>query len=321
MQDISDVFELRTAKEWLRDSKKIPIAPLLGELWAESEIAVIFGKSGTGKSIFAVQLADQLARGGHGLEPFATYKGPQKVVYLDLERTSTQFIKRYSPERDPETHKITGKPYGFSYNLIRVEPKHEGKMEPAKIGELIAATGAKVLVIDSLAYLMQQPTAREAAALLQELRKIRNRFGISMLLIMNATRSKAIRPLTLADLPFSAAITAAVDSVFAIGKCTSRDGGRYIKHLKSAGRDVTIGSEHVPYYSLKHRDGNFPAFDFVGFSDESAVIANDGGRWERLRLNDVTDLRREGMTIREIAAELGMSRSAVHRRLRIADRA
>ena len=187
-------------------------------------------------------------------------------VYLDLERTAEQFIKRYSPERDPETNRIMGKPYGFSYNLIRVEPKNEAQMEPEKIAELVAATGAKVLVIDSLAYFMKYSVPREAAVLMMELRRIRKRFGISILLIIHATRSKAVRPITLADLPCSAVIAAAADSVFAIGRCTSRHNGRYIKHLKSAGRDTILEAEHVPYFVVAHRDGNFPALDFVNYT-------------------------------------------------------
>lgn len=317
--DVSDIFDLKPAKEWLRNAKKIPRGALLGELWAENEIAVLFGRSGAGKSIFAVQLGDQLARGGIGPEPFSSYTSALKTVYLDLERPAEQFIKCYSPERDPETRRIMGKPYGFSHNLIRVEPKNDAKMDLGKVAGLVEATGAKVLIIDGLAYFLKYTVPREAAEVMKELRRIRKRFGVSILVTMNATRSVARRPLNLADLPCSSVIAAAADSVFAIGKCTSRHNGRYIKHLKAGSRDTPLGAEYVPYFVTEHRDGNFPSFKFIDFCEETAVIAPDGGAWERWRMKDVQRLRNEGLTIRAIAEELGMSRSAVHRRLRIAD--
>lgn len=315
--NISELFEIKAARELLRGAKKIPRGTLLGELWGTGEIAVVFGGTAAGKSIFAVQLAEALA-GGRSVEPFSNVGGQQKVIYLDLERPAAQFIKRYSPEPDPETHRITGEPYKFSLNLTRVGPKNEARMEPEALGSLIAATGARVLVIDNLQYFMKYGVPREAAAVMRELRRLRNRLGISILVTMNATRSAGKRGITAADLPCSAVITAAADSVFAIGRCVSRSHGRYIKHVKAGSQDTALGADHVAYFVIEHRDGNFPAFKFINYTTEEAALAADGGRWESRRLNDVNTLREQGMTIRAIAERLGMSRSAVHRRTKIA---
>jgi KaiC/GvpD/RAD55 family RecA-like ATPase len=316
-QGISDIFECRPAREWLRGAKKLPRAPLVGELWAEGEIAVMFGRTGAGKSIFAVQLAEAIAR-GRAVEPFQNLSGQNNVVYVDLERPAAQFIKRYSAEMDPETYRTAGPSYKFALNLIRVEPKNEARMEPDKLARLIEATGAKVLIIDGLAYFFKYTIPREAAAVMLELRRLRKRFGISILVTMNATRSAARRPITPADLPCSAVITAAADTVFAIGRCVSRPNGRYIKQLKSGSRDTALDAGHVPYFRLIQQNGNFPAFDFVNYTTEAAILASDGGAWEYNRLHEIRTLRDKGLTIRAIAAHLAMSRSAVHRLLSIA---
>lgn len=314
--DVNDLFEVRTARDWFRDEKSVSRATLFGELWGDGEIAVVFGRTGSGKSLLAVQIAEAIARGQH-VEPFENTTGRQTVVLLDLQRTAEQFIKRYSPEFDPETFKRTGRPYKFSLNLIRVEPKHEVPMEPESIAKLIETTGARVLVIDHLQYFMKYGAPREAAAIMRELRRLRRRYGVSILATMNTTRAVQKRGITAADLPCSAAITAAADSVFAVGRCTSRSNGRYIKHIKTGSQDTALDAEHVPYCSLDRRDGTFPELKFVGYTRETDVLLPDDGRWERGRLHDVKALREQGFTIRAIAEQLGMSRSAVHRHIKI----
>ena len=50
----------------------------------EKELTILCADTGIGKSIFAVQIAEEIARSGH------------KVLYLDLELSDKQFEGRYS---------------------------------------------------------------------------------------------------------------------------------------------------------------------------------------------------------------------------------
>jgi len=69
---------------------------LFDEFWREGELAMMFGASGTGKSILAVQIGEALAR-GRALDGFRMPRTRrQKVLYVDLDTSAKRFRTRYS---------------------------------------------------------------------------------------------------------------------------------------------------------------------------------------------------------------------------------
>ena len=57
-------YESRTLNQWIELAKHQPVPRLLfGEFWIEGELAVMFGDTGAGKSLLAVQIAESIARG------------------------------------------------------------------------------------------------------------------------------------------------------------------------------------------------------------------------------------------------------------------
>ena len=75
---------------------------LYKKLWNEGEICVLFAKSNLGKSILAVQIAEEIARSG------------KLVNYLDYELEAKQFQQRYCNEMIQVI-------YIFSDNLFRAD--------------------------------------------------------------------------------------------------------------------------------------------------------------------------------------------------------
>src|SRR5580765_3916158 len=84
-----------------------PPEMLFDEFWREGELALLFGASGTGKSVLAVQIADAIAR-GRPIDGFRMSEKRQKVLYVDLDLSEMQFRVRYNND---------GKHYKFSENL------------------------------------------------------------------------------------------------------------------------------------------------------------------------------------------------------------
>src|SRR5688500_924233 len=120
-------FELASGPGLHARADKTPPAELFGPLWREGELAVLTGPAGSGKSTLAVQIADAIARGNNGSPPYtggvsaaapllpeegwprASEAGvvgvdgvvlplsrrknkPQKVLFVDFERTPAQFF-------------------------------------------------------------------------------------------------------------------------------------------------------------------------------------------------------------------------------------
>src|SRR5687767_10426713 len=82
---------LRKANECVAEGKRAkPQAPLFDEFWREGELAMLFGASGAGKSLLAVQIADALAR-GTPLDGFVMPRSRRKVLYVDLDLSDAQF--------------------------------------------------------------------------------------------------------------------------------------------------------------------------------------------------------------------------------------
>lgn len=306
-----DIFEVRPASEWLNEVKEFP-KMLLGDLWLEGEISVFFGESGAGKSLLAAQIGDAIAR-GRALEPFEMTAEAQKVLYIDLAQSGTQFARRFSTENGkPKASKL-------SPNLIRVALKHAIHVAPAKLGPLVERTGARVLIIDNLAFMQRYSLPRETAMVMRELRRLRQRYSLSILVLMNTSRAMQRRGIVAADIPGSVAVTSFADNIFAIGRSGSRSAVRYVKHIKHGSDDIAYGAAHVPYFEIKRNGGGFPTFCHLGYAGEMSVRAhdNDHHEWERIR--EIQRLsKEEKMTIRQIAEGLNMSRSVVHRLLQMA---
>ncbi len=80
-----DALIVRPVSAWMDEAARLPAArPLLGSLWFEGEMSILFASTNVGKSILAVQIAEALASGrpvpGFGMEAEA---GP--VLYVDCE--------------------------------------------------------------------------------------------------------------------------------------------------------------------------------------------------------------------------------------------
>ncbi|HSU26569.1 MAG TPA: AAA family ATPase, partial [Pyrinomonadaceae bacterium] len=121
---------------------------LFDEFWREGELAMMFGASGTGKSILAVQIGEALAR-GRALDGFRMPRTRrQKVLYVDLDTSAKRFRTRYStPSVDGA---LEPRLYRFAENFYRDTPPSIGKLIEW-LREMVRERGFRVVIIDSLA--------------------------------------------------------------------------------------------------------------------------------------------------------------------------
>ncbi len=281
--------------------------PLFGDLWMTGEISVMFGEAGCGKSILGVHIADAVAR-GIAIEPFENDAGRQKVLYLDLGSSPGHFTRRYNPDEGSRR----SKPWAFSKNLVHFRPSNR-EIGVADLEPLIERTGARVLIIDSLAHLMRSvASSKEAASVMRELRRLRRLYGLSILVVADATRmTPARRGIEVSDLPFAGMLALFADNVFAIGRAGADPAGRYIKHIKPGATPLIYGAAHVPWFRITKR-ANFTRFQFQSFARETVLRGgdNDRGEWDLVRR--IRELSAK-MSVRKIAAMLKMSKSTVQR--------
>ena len=82
----------KSINQSMKEAKNKPVPTILwgddgngNGLWYENELAVLFGRTNTGKSIYAVQIAEHITKNLN--------KG---VLYIDLEMSMKQFQQRYT---------------------------------------------------------------------------------------------------------------------------------------------------------------------------------------------------------------------------------
>ncbi len=269
--------------------------------WYEGEVACLFADSNVGKSILALQIAEQIA-------------ADQLVIYYDFELSDIQLRSRYA-DRD-EAHQ-------FPDNLYRgyIDPTKitDGDFEAALLRDIEQSAlilKAKIIIIDNLTYMCNDSEKGDAAGrLMMKLTLLKKKYGWSTLVIAHTPKrdeKEAIEPRHLAG---SKKLYNFFDSVFALGKSCQDPSYRYLKLLKTRMDENHHGENNVLILQLdKASDGNLhylvkgeePEKDQLG---DLQTVSCDAET-----IKQIIEMKEAGKSFREIAKALdGVSKSKAQR--------
>ena len=271
---------------------------LYKRLWYESEICVLFAMSNLGKSILAVQIANEIAKSG------------KLVNYLDYELEDKQFQQRYTNNRTKQMFK-------FSDNLFRANLSidfaldNNGRVERFfnKLEEL-SKKGVKIFILDNITSLVDKIENGDVVLdFMRRLKQLKEKYGLSILIVAHTTKKRDSTPLTQDNLAGSKKLMNFVDSAFAIGKSLVETDVKYIKQLKVRYGKFTNDEDNVLLCKIVKED-NFPHFVECGYAVEKDLlntkksIANEG---KRELMHAAYVLHTQGVSNRKIGRELGVS--------------
>ena len=243
---------------------------LFDEFWREGELALLFGASGTGKSILATQIADALSRG----EPIDGFQMPFrrfKVLYVDMGQTDRQFQARYM---HVSKDCIKMRPYRFSANFSRGEPK-PGVELSKWLRDVIAKNGYQVVIIDDLSAIKNTyDGTRETLKLMRELKRLTMEKDVSILVLACSEEPGRSGEVSEVDLRRSRILCSAAGSVFAIGQEVKRPDVRYIVQTRSKNAPIVWTHANAPACKMWRDESGFLGFDF----DERFVRPMDDDR-------------------------------------------
>ena len=293
------MLTLRSANRTLQEAALRPDpVNLYHELWYEGEVCCLFADSNLGKSIYAVQMADDIAQ-------------TQNVLYVDCELSDKQFQLRYT---DP----ANGKLYQFPEALTRAEINPE-KMNLKNfeeeiirnIEEAALSTGSRVIIIDNLTYLCNNSEKGDVAGLFMiSLMNLKKKYGWSLLIIAHTPKRSLTSPITQNDLAGSKKLYNFFDSVFAIGKSARDESLRYVKQVKVRAGAYRYDGDNVILYEIVHDRENV-RFEFKGFANEKVHLKESDDKEKNTLLENVMALVDKGKSYRDIAQALGISKSLV----------
>lgn len=305
---------VKPANKWIKEAKDRPIPKrLFGDLWYEGEVCILFADTNLGKSMLAIQIADSISRGTE-IQGFSMEAKPLLVLYVDCESSEKQFELRYSCNY--LNH------YVFSDNFLRVEINqdtdipNESDFEAYLLKSLeqcVIETGAKILIVDNITYLRNATeTAKDALPLMKKLKALKNKYGLSILVLAHTPKRDLSKPITRNDLQGSKMLINFCDSCFAIGECSSDKNLRYIKQIKQRNCENLYGADNVCVFKIV-KPGNFLHFEFVGYSTEKEHLRVPSDSANPELVAEVKKLKEEGSSVRKIADELNISKSTVQR--------
>ena len=288
-------------------------------LWFENEFAILFGRTNTGKSLYAVQIAEHIS-GQLG----------KTVLYLDLELSMKQFQERYT-SKDGELHVWPDNLHRPDLSMIGDGLYDSDKFLPL-IRRMMAKVNARVLILDNLTFLVNNGgmKAEDVKPICQEFCSWAKE-GYSILVVNHTPKIQPFTPLDINHCLGSSMLTNFVQSVFAIGTDSSNPStGRYVMQLKSRnGRIVWDGNHVIPYVIDKTLAPTMLRFiqpvqlHQTGMDTQIPIqtarecdLLKDA---DNMQLEQIRKLHGQGMSNRKIAGELNLSPTTVGKRLKEMD--
>lgn len=299
------LLTIQEANVWINDSLKTPDPRMFfNDLIVENENTVIFAASNVGKSILAVQIAEDIAK-------------VEKVLYVDMELSSKQFQMRYTDEH-------SGKAHIFPRNFTRAEIDPELMMEANLEEELFdsiesaAKKGVKFFLIDNLTCLCNgAESGSKAADFMKKLIRLKKIYGLTTVVIAHTPKRKGWKPITQNDLAGSAKLINFFDAGIALARSAKDNNLRYLKQVKVRTGEFLYDSDNVLLLDANKDDG-YLKFDVIGCGNEDEHLEKLTGGEAADEIMEILMMHRDGKSVRQIAEEMNLSKSAVDRRLQAA---
>ena len=289
-------FHVEPMTKCIEDAHLLPpLIPLYPDIVLEGDLSIIFGQSGVGKTIFAMQIARYIAESG------------KRLLYVDCEMTPRQLGNRYETPNFPPT-------------FLRAEMDREHPAEDVLKGieEVAVANHVEVVFIDNITALGQSlDRSADAGALMASLNTLKKKYNWTLVVLNHVPKMFSGNvPLSLSAMQGSAKINQLIDDAIGIAQSSIDSNLVYVKQCKWRNGELTMGADHVAVYErCKDENGNL-GFISRGFGTEQEHLSIENSNEREEMKARVRELSNKGMTQTAIANQLGISQSKVSRLLK-----
>lgn len=289
-------FRVASMNEYLEKAKALPpLVVLYPNIVLEGDLCIIFGQSGIGKTIFAMQVARDIAAKG------------KRVLYLDFEMSERQLALRYNTPNFPPT-------------FFRAELKTDSLVDNIlmEIERAAVENHAEVLFIDNITALGQSlDKGLEAGTLMTSLNALKKEHGWTLVVLNHVPkRYSGAMPLSLEAIQGSAKLNQLVDDAIGLGVSSKDHSVVYVKQCKWRNGEMELYADHVAVYErTKDELGNL-GFSFRDYGSERELLVVETGNGQDDLKASVSSLHGQGCTQQQIADQLNISQSKVSRILK-----
>lgn len=296
---------IKGAGVWLVDAMGRPKpATFCHGLLVEGELTVIFASTNVGKSVFATQLAEELAHYG-------------RVLYIDCELSDAQWEARYADREAGIYHRFPETLDRAQINLVDMDGLNIQEEMLRQI-EVCASVGYKAIFVDNLTYLCNDTeTGLTAGDFMMKLLRLKQKFEdrrLTIVVVAHSPKRNGKEPITANDLAGSSRLMNFFDAGIAIGRSAKDPALRYLKQVKVRTGELVYHSGNVIVYRVVKTDA-WLHYEFEGYAEEGEHLRPKSAATDQEDIEEVARLHGTGLSVRQIAKELGMSSTSVHRKL------
>lgn len=305
---IKDFIKTHTGREIITAGAGQNTRQVFGHFIYEGELGIMFGDSNTGKSILANDIAFFVSGGGHDWDGIERTNIP--TLYIDMEMSDKQYSSRYANAAEYI-------PDSFYRSTVSVANIDEDAILPAIRTSIIKMQGLdnppKFVIIDNITNGFGSiQNATKMRKMISEFKTLKDRFGLTILLIAHCPKRRQWKPITQDDLGGSKMIINFVDSAFAIAPSQCGEKYKYIKQIKTR-----EGRKMDEVMSVSIESEPFLRFNYIGYDAEEDHLTKNALHFNLTELTPemeiklVEMLESEQYSYSEIADTIGISKEAV----------
>ncbi|WP_278791000.1 AAA family ATPase [Leyella stercorea] len=272
---------------------------LIKHVVVEHETTFLFGDTGLGKTILAIQMACEMAEQG------------KRVLYVNFELSDVQLAMRYPDKKFP------GGLFVANVDYSRMHDVTEQSHILDEIQRLALAHDIEVVVIDNFTNLcINSKEGSEAGNIMLQLVSLRMTHNWTMLILAHVPKRRPGDPLTLNDLAGSKILSNLADNVIGLNKSKKHKDMRYLIQLKYRSFSIELDYKNVQELMISTSD-DWLHFEYGGYDEERAHLPRSRDEKAELEHDIVKELKEpNGLSYRDIADKLGTSLSMVQRTAR-----
>ena len=286
-----------------------PAVDLWHGLWYQGEMACLFGEPNVGKTILAMQIANELNKRG------------LKTLYFDFENAAHQFKSRYKTDKfnySTGDGEFIVKPLNPNYSTAPLDSRSILDY----IKKDFVTERAPIIIIDDITHLIGSGDQADVRYVLNTLRSWSQHFLVSILVLAHSKRRKPTSLTTIDSLAGSFEYSYAFDSIFSLTRANYYNAKQnnithYIKHHKNRMGPVTYHEFNVITAQFGRDENNgFLQFNnlYTG-GNERQLLRDNGYNTPEQITQAIIEYKKLFLTTREIANLVGCSQSHVSKTL------
>jgi KaiC/GvpD/RAD55 family RecA-like ATPase len=257
-----------TLNKRLEEAKDLPpMKEIFGSLLFESEVCVLAGDTGKGKTTLAMQIAIGASGGENILEQQNTTGRALTTLYYSFEMKIQQLKRRLGqgnikfPDKllCPDIKDVLGKDGTFNIQKIRQD---------------VIDRNVDFVILDNITAIALKGTTdqNEALRIMKGISEINLELGTTFLVVAHTPKIYIPHPLTVNDIAGSKLIANFIDSAIMLGESSKDAARRYIKQVKCRSDQELSG---VLVIDIIYEE-DFLSFKFVEYDVEKNHVPEQG---------------------------------------------